>query len=64
MKKKDDKMKNENENYWMPIGMCLGMCLGAGIGAATNELAIYMPIGMCLGLCIGLALDETKKKKK
>lgn len=64
---KENKPKDEEDNnYWLPIGMSIGLCLGVGVGAATNNMSLWLPIGLCLGVSLGVAFsgDKDNKDKK
>ena len=65
-KKINEKIKKEDENYWLPIGMCLGISIGTAIGAATNNMGLWIPLGLSIGLCLGLLFSgsEDKNDKK
>ena len=55
-------MKKENNNYWLPIGMCLGISIGTAVGAATKNMGLWIPIGLCLGMSLGIVISSTKDK--
>ena len=56
----DNKQKEDNTSYWLPIGMCLGISIGTTIGAATNNMGLWLSIGLSVGLCIGLLFSSSK----
>jgi len=57
-----NKQEENDQTYYLPIGMCIGMALGTAIGSATGNLGIYMPIGLSIGLAIGAMIDAKKRK--
>ena len=58
---KVDNEKEEDDSYWLSIGMCLGISIGTSIGVSTNNMGLWIPIGICIGLCLGLAFSNSKK---
>lgn len=57
------KKENNDQTYYLPIGMCLGMSIGVAIGSAMDNLAIGMCMGLSIGVCIGALLDSKKRKE-
>ena len=62
--KKDETKEKEENNNWIPFGMCIGMCIGVAIGAATKNISMWLPIGLCLGLGLGAAFSNNNDKEK
>ena len=59
---KGEKKESNDENYWLPIGMCLGISIGSAIGAATNNIGLWLPVGLCIGIGLGAAFSDNKDK--
>ena len=54
------KKENNDQTYYLPIGMCLGLSVGMAIGAAMDNISIRMCLGLGIGMCIGSAIDAYK----
>ena len=54
---KNLKNRKDDNNQYMPIGMCIGLAIGVGIGAALGNISLYMCIGLSIGLGIGVIID-------
>ncbi len=65
MAKDNKNMKNrkDDNNQYMPIGMCIGLAIGVGIGAALGNISLYMCIGLSIGLGIGVIIDSKNMDK-
>ena len=62
--KEGNNKKEDNNSYWIAIGMCVGISIGTSIGASTNNMGLWLPIGLSIGLCIGLGLSSVKNKNE
>ena len=65
-KEKDTKVKKENEETYMSIGMSLGMCFGVAVGILVgvliDNISICMCFGVSIGMCIGMGVGSLIKK--
>lgn len=56
--------KQDNQNYYLSVGIGIGLALGAALGVILNNIAIWAGVGMLLGICIGGIIDKNKKDVK
>ena len=53
-----------NQNFYLSVGIGIGLTIGAAIGVIFNNIAIGAGIGMLLGIAIGALIDKNTKDVK
>ncbi len=65
MPDKNNGKKQDNQNYYLSLGVGIGLTFGAALGVLFNNIAMGAGIGMLLGIGIGTIRDiNTRDVKK
>ena len=48
--------KDNNQGFWIPIGVAVGTSIGVAIGVTTDNLGLWLGVGISIGSAFGIFL--------
>lgn len=53
--------KDNNQGFWIPIGVAVVTSIGVAIGVTTDNLGLWLGVGISIGSTFNIIMMITKK---